>query len=40
MKQYMDKIKRKEKKWRHKISKIAEKTGLTIEQVEEDKKAA
>jgi hypothetical protein len=39
-KEAIEKIKRKEKKWRTKIAKIAEKNGLTFEQVEEDKKAA
>ncbi len=40
LKESIEKIKRKEKKWRSKIAKIAEKNGLTFEQVEEDKKAA
>jgi len=31
MKETMEKLKRKEKKWRKKINKIAEKTGLTFE---------
>ena len=36
-KEAIEKIKRKEKKWRSKIAKIAEKNGLTFEEVEEDK---
>lgn len=40
LKESIEKIKRKEKKWRSKIAKIAEKNGLTFEEVEEDKKAA